>query len=87
MNAKPSGKAMQAMGAYLRSGWVRAGLILFVLGTGPLVGFMLYAKLGFHDDPNPNPVGLGIPAMLTFWPSILMVAWGVSRVRRDPPVA
>jgi hypothetical protein len=76
---------MQAIGAYLRSGWVRAGLTLLIFGTGPLLGFILYAKLGFHHDPNPNPVALGIPAMLTFWPSILMIAWGVWRVRRDPP--
>lgn len=82
---------MASMRDYLRSGWIRAGLVLLVCGSGPLVGFILYAKVGYHfgfyDDPNPNPVGLGIPAMLTFWPSVLMILWGVFRVRRRAPAA
>lgn len=83
--AVPLGEAMPFVRTYLQSGWVRAGLILLVLGTGPLVAFMLYAKLGFYDDPNPNLVALGIPAMLTFWPSVAMIAWGSCGSARVPP--
>lgn len=70
------------MKPYFRSRLVRAGIILLILGTGPLVGFLTYAKLGFYHDPNPNPVFLGIPAMLTFWPSILLIGFGILRVDR-----
>lgn len=70
------------MKPYFRSRLVRAGIILLILGSGPLVGFLTYAKLGFYHDPNPNPVFLGIPAMLTFWPSILLIGFGILRVNR-----
>jgi hypothetical protein len=29
------------------------------------------------NDPNPNPVGFGILAFLTFWPSVILVIVGV----------
>ncbi len=67
------------MADYLKSWWVRVGLIGLVVGTGPLVGFMVAARLGFYHDPNPNPVYLGILAGLTFWPSIGLVAVGIWR--------
>ena len=70
------------MRRYLRSRLVQVGLVLLVLGTGPLVGVMLYARLGFYHDPNPNPVFLGILCGLTFWPSLILVALGIWRVRR-----
>ncbi len=35
------------------------------------------AWLGVTRDPNPNPVGLGILAVLAFWPSVLLVIVGV----------
>jgi hypothetical protein len=71
------------MKPYLRSWFVRVGIILIVAGSGPLVGFMTYAKLGFSPDPNPNPVYLGILAGLTFWPSVLLIVLGVWRVNRN----
>ncbi len=75
------------MRTYLRSGLVRAGLLLLAIGTGPLVGYVLLAKyghgaLGVTPDPNPNPVMFGILAMLTFWPSVIMIGIGVLMVRR-----
>ena len=69
------------MKRYFGSWFVRIGLILLVVGSGPLVGFMTYARLGFYPDPNPNPVFLGILAGLTFWPSILLIGIGVWRVK------
>jgi hypothetical protein len=67
---------------YLQSWWIRAGLVLLVVGTGPLASIMLAAALGFTDDPNPNPVMFGILAGLTFWPSVGLIAVGVWRVRK-----
>jgi hypothetical protein len=38
------------------------------LGSGPLLGIIVAAKLGLTHDPNPNPIAFGILAGLTFWP-------------------
>lgn len=70
------------MREYLKSWWVRAGLVGLVVGTGPLASVMVAARLGFNDDPNPNPVYFGMLAGLTFWPSIALVAVGIWRHRR-----
>jgi hypothetical protein len=61
------------------------GLALFVIGTGPLLIVILLSTLGLLADPNPNPVGLGILAAITFWPSILMMLISYARavMRRD----
>jgi hypothetical protein len=75
------------MRLYLKSKLVRAGLALLVIGTGPLLSIILAAKLGFTDDPNPNPVIFGILAMLTFWPSLIMIGIGVAMVRRSISLA
>jgi hypothetical protein len=71
------------MQEYLKSWWVRAGLVGLVVGTGPLASVMVAARLGFNDDPNPNPVYLGMLAGLTFWPSIALVAVGIWRHRKQ----
>ena len=55
--------------------WI--GSILFILGSGPLLTVILLALLGMTKDPNPNPVGFGLLAFLTFWPSVIMVIVGV----------
>jgi len=72
------------MSSYLRSRFFVVGLIMLVLGSGPLLFVILIAKLGLYHDPNPNPVFLGIMAGFTFWPSLLLIAVGVWRVRRRP---
>jgi hypothetical protein len=56
-----------------------AGLILFVLGSGPLLSVIVLASLGMTKDPNPNPVGLGIIAALTFPPSVILIILGAVR--------
>jgi len=71
------------MGRYLRSRLVQVGLGLLILGSGPLIGIIVYAKLGFYHDPDPNPVGFGMLAGLTFWPSVILIGLGVWRVRRS----
>jgi hypothetical protein len=72
---------------YLQSRLVRIGLVGLVLGTGPLVTVVLLAEhghglFGIRPDPNPNPVGFGILAGLTFWPSVIAIAVGVWKTRR-----
>lgn len=68
------------------------GVALFVLGTGPLIAIIIAAELGLTRDPNPNPIGPGLLAFVTFWPSIILMIVGVvkkfrgSRPRDEPPV-
>jgi hypothetical protein len=56
---------------YLRSGLVKTGLGLLVLGCGPLVAIIVLAAVGLWPDPNPNPIGPGLLACLTFWPGVI----------------
>ncbi|HTR20735.1 MAG TPA: hypothetical protein VMH88_07765 [Gemmatimonadales bacterium] len=70
------------MHRYFRSRLVQIGLILLLLGSGPLLAVVLVAKLGLYHDPNPNPVFLGMLAGLTFWPALLLLGLGIWRVRR-----
>jgi hypothetical protein len=66
---------------YLKSGWVRIGLALLVLGSGPLWAIILLAALGWWPDPNPNPIGPGLLFFFTVWPAIICLGVGVYRVR------
>lgn len=54
-----------------------AGVLMFIVGVGPLIVTLLMAALGWTSDPNPNPVGLGILAACMVWPSITLVLTGV----------
>jgi hypothetical protein len=61
-----------------RDSWlIRIGALLLLIGSGPLLGVIFAAKLGLTRDPNPNPVGFGILAVLTFLPSIGLIIAGV----------
>ena len=75
-----------AMSQYLKSTWVRVGLLLLVVGATPLLFIITAAALGLWPDPNPNPVGPGILFGLTFWPAIICIVVGVirARARRAP---
>ena len=64
---------------FWRSRYFVAGALLFVLGAGPLLVVIALARLGMTEDPNPNPVGFGILAFLTFWPSIALMLVGFAR--------
>lgn len=66
---------------YLRSRLVKVGLGLLIFGTGPLVFIIAAAALGLWPDPNPNPIGPGLLSFLTFWPAIICIVIGVTRVR------
>jgi hypothetical protein len=55
--------------------WI--GLALLGLGTGPLLLIVVAAELGLTSDPNPNPIGPGLLAFLTFWPAVILIVWGL----------
>ena len=67
---------------YLRSRLVQVGLGLLILGTGPLLFIIVAAAVGLWPDPNPNPIGPGFLAFLTFWPGVITLGIGIARVRR-----
>ena len=66
----------------------KLGAVLFAVGCGPLLAVIALAELGLSKDPNPNPVGFGILAFLSFWPSVILmtVGLGVCITRRSQPV-
>ncbi len=71
------------MREYLQSRLVQVGLGLLILGTGPLFFIIIAAAVGLWPDPNPNPIGPGLLAFLTFWPGIICLGIGIARVRRE----
>ena len=68
------------MREYLQSYLVRIGLALFILGCGPLLVIVGAAAIGVWPDPDPNPIGPGLLAFFTFWPSVVCLGVGVVRV-------
>ena len=56
--------------------WI--GLAILIVGTGPLLAILIAASLGLLSDPNPNPVGPGMLAGLTFWPAAILIIWGLA---------
>jgi hypothetical protein len=60
----------------------KIGFWLFVLGTGPLLAIIVLAGIGLWPDPNPNPIGPGLLAFLTFWPSVACMIVGAIRARK-----
>jgi hypothetical protein len=55
------------------------GMAMIVLGSAPLVVVILAAALGLTDDPNPNPIGFGLLAAITFWPGVILALIGWRR--------
>lgn len=53
------------------------GIGLLVLGTGPLLLFVVADSLGMIRDPDPNPIGLGLLFFFSFWPALIMIVVGV----------
>ena len=62
---------------------VKAGLLLFLVGCGPLLAIIALASLGLTSDPNPNPIGPGLLAFFSFWPSIALIVAGLAASIRD----
>jgi hypothetical protein len=61
-------------GRLLDSKLIRWGIAGLVLGTGPLVVAIVVGHLS--GDANPNPVGPGILAGVTLWPSVICLVVG-----------
>lgn len=53
---------------------LRIGILLFIIGSGPLLILIGLDALGLIDAGN--PVGFGILAMLSFYPSIILMIIG-----------
>jgi hypothetical protein len=70
------------MRAYFRCWWVKIGVALLVLGSGPLLFIVAAAAIGLWPDPNPNPIGPGLLFFFTFWPAVICILIGVVRVNR-----
>lgn len=66
---------------FLKSRAVRIGLVLLVLGIGPLLGVTLVEWLGVFPELRPNPRYLSTFAWLTVWPSGTLIALGAWRAR------
>ncbi len=69
---------------YLRNNWVRAGLVIGVLGCGPLLAIVLLAAIGLWPDPNPNPIGPGLMFFFSVWPALICLVIGWVQVLRAP---
>lgn len=41
------------------------------------MAILIVASLGLLSDPNPNPIGPGLLAVLTFWPAVILIVWGL----------
>jgi len=70
------------MSVYWKSGLVRVGVGLIVGGSGPLLLIIAAASLGLTSDPNPNPIGPGLLAFVTFWPGVICLVSGLISARR-----
>jgi hypothetical protein len=66
--------SMQIPPGFRDSKLIRAGIVGLVLGTGPLLLAVAISHL--KGDPNPNPIGPGLLAAVTFWPSLICVLIG-----------
>ncbi len=75
------------MRPYLRNGFFQVGVVLAVLGCGPLLAIIAIDAIGLWPDPNPNPVGPGMLFLATVWPAIICLVIGVWRVRRGIPAS
>lgn len=71
------------MSRYLANRLFKIGFWLFVWGCGPLLAIIMLAAVGLWPDPNPNPIGPGLLAFFTFWPSLICMALGAAQVRRE----
>jgi hypothetical protein len=58
----------------------KVGVTMLALGSGPLLAIIALAAVGLWPDPNPNPIGPGLLAFLTFWPSVICIVVAVARV-------
>ena len=68
---------MNTLHRTIRDTAFRIGLVFWVVGCGPLLVFIAAASFGLTDDTNTNPIGLGLLAMCTFWPGLILMGIGL----------
>lgn len=69
-----------AMNRYLDNRLFKIGFWMFVIGCGPLIAIIVLAAIGLWPDPNPNPIGPGLLAFVTFWPAVICMGIGAVQV-------
>lgn len=57
-----------------RSRVFRAGLLLLVTGSAPLLLYLLFEFV--TGRKGGNPIGLGLLFFVTFWPSVILMIIG-----------
>ena len=62
----------------------KIGFWMFVIGSSPLLAIIVLAGIGLWPDPNPNPIGPGLLAFFTFWPSIICMIIGAVQAMKTP---
>jgi hypothetical protein len=67
---------------YTANRWIKIGLVLVVLGWGPLLAIVALAAVHLWPDPNPNPIGAGLLFFVTFWPAVICLGIGATQVAR-----
>lgn len=71
------------MNRYLDNRLFKIGFWMFVIGCGPLIAIIVLAAIGLWPDPNPNPIGPGLLAFVTFWPAVICMSIGAVQVWRQ----
>lgn len=71
----------RSMSWYSESRLFKIGLWLFALGCGPLLAIIVLSGIGLWPDPDPNPIGPGLLAFFTFWPSVICMGIGAIQAR------
>lgn len=66
----------RSMSWYAESRLFRIGLWLFALGCGPWLAVIVLSGIGLWPDPDPNPIGPGLLAFFSFWPSVICMGIG-----------
>jgi hypothetical protein len=72
---------MQILTKFRDSKLVRWGIAGLVFGSGPLLLAIVVAHL--KGDPNPNPIGPGLLAAVTFWPSVILLLVGCAKASNE----
>lgn len=59
---------------------LKLGIGLLIVGTAPLLLFILADEAGLISDPNPNPIGLGLLFFFSVWPALILIAVGLVKL-------
>ncbi len=65
----------------LKSKMFKAGLALLIIGSSPLLLYVLYEFV--TGAKGGNPIGLGLLLFVTFWPSVILMLIGAVSVLRS----